>query len=151
MPLETQSPARAAAPAQDTASRNSQLVEVIKNIAENSIDGSGNKLILGEGMAPMQAALASGGKYILVHPEVVRQLQLKNIDPFLVYEAALRMEIASGIFQIELVSGNVDQFLQAWHGRPVNQAPLHVRQVLWLVENANASGYERNGNSWIRK
>jgi len=149
MPLKTESPDQA--PAQGTASQNSQLVEVIRSIAENSIDGSGDRLIVGEGMTPMQAALASGGRYILVHPEVIRQLQLRNIDPFLAYEAALRMEIASGIPRIELVGGNVDQYLQAWHGRPRTQAPLHVRQVLWLVENAGALGYERNGNSWAGK
>lgn len=138
-------------PAPGATSQDSQLAEVIKSIAENSIDGSGSKLILGEGMTPMQAALGSGGKYILVHPEVVRQLQLKNIDPFLVYEAALRMEIASGISQIDLVGGNADQYVQAWKGRQHSQAPVHVRQVLWLVENAGALGYERNGNSWVRK
>ena len=149
MPLKTESPASASA--QGTPSQSNQLGEVIKSIAESSIDGSGNRLILGEGMTPMQAALGGGGRYILVHPEVVRQLQLKNIDPFLVYEAALRMDIAAGISQIELVGGNADQFLQAWHGRPHNQAPLHVRQVLWLVDNAKALGYERNGNSWMRK
>ena len=149
MPLGQKAQSRTSEPA--GTSQNNQLAEVIKSIAENSIDGSGSKLILGEGMTPMQAALANGGRYILVHPEVVRQLELKNIDPFLVYEAALRMEIASGISQIHLVGGNADQYVQAWHGRPHEQAPMHVRQVLWLVENAGALGYERNGNSWIRK
>ena len=105
-------------------------------------------------MTPMQTALGSEGKYILVHPEVVSQLQQKNIDPFLVYEAALRIELESRISRIDLVGtpgGNVDQFVQAWNGRPQQQAPIHVRQVLWLVENAKAFGYERNGNSWILK
>jgi hypothetical protein len=149
MPLKPESPALA--PAQGVAPQNSQLAEVIKSIATNSIDGSGERLILGEGMTPMQAALMSGGKYILVHPEVVRQLQLKNIDAFLVYEAALQMEMESRISRIELVGGQVEQFLQAWNGRPQHQTPIHVRQVLWLVEHAKAFGYERNGNSWIRK
>lgn len=149
MPLSSERPARP--PEKPAASQNNQLAEVIKSIAENSIDGSGHRLILGEGMTPMQAALESGGRYILVHPEVVRQLQQKNIDPFLVYEAALRIEMESRISRIDLVGGNVDQFLQAWNGRVLSQAPLHVRQVLWLVENAGTLGYERNGNSWIRK
>jgi hypothetical protein len=151
VPLKTETPSRAPAPAQAPASQNSQLVEVIKSVAESSLDGSGNRLLLGEGMTPMQTALGSGGRYILVHPEVVRQLELKDIDPFLVYEAALRMEIASGISQIDLVGGNVDQYVQAWNGRAPTKAPLHVRQVLWLVENAKNLGYERNGNSWVRK
>jgi hypothetical protein len=149
MPLGQKMQSQAPAPA--GAAQTSQLAEVIKSIAENSIDGSGDRLILGEGMTPMQTALGGGGRYILVHPEVVSQLQQKNIDPFLVYEAALRMEMAAGISQIHLVGANADQYVQAWHGRPHTQAPMHVRQVLWLAENAGALGYERNGNTWVRK
>jgi hypothetical protein len=149
VPLKPESPARP--PAEGTASQNNQVAEVIKSVAANSIDGSGDRLILGEGMAPMQAALASGGKYILVHPAVLRELQQRNIDPFLIYEAALRMEMESRISRIDLAGGNVDQFIQAWNGRPHQPAPMHVRQVLWLVENARAFGYERNANSWILK
>ena len=149
MPLGQKIQAQAPAPA--ATSQNSQLAEVIKSIAESSIDGSGDRLILGEGMTPMQTALGGGGRYILVHPEVESQLQQKNIDPFLVYEAALRMEIAAGISQIHLVGANAEQYMQAWQGRPQIQAPMHVRQVLWLAENAGALGYERNGNTWVRK
>jgi hypothetical protein len=153
-PIPLHSERRASTPEKKAGSQNNQLAAVIRSIAENSIDGSGDRLILGEGMIPMQAALESGGKYILVHLEIVNQLQQKNIDPFLVYEAALRMEVESRISQIDLVGttgGNVDQFVQAWNGRSHHQAPMHVRQVLWLVENANAYGYERKGNSWMLK
>jgi hypothetical protein len=150
-PLKPEGAAPVRAPQQAAAPQNNQLAEVIKSVAENSIDGSGNRLVLGEGMTPMQDALVKGGKYILVHPEVVNQLQQKNIDPFLVYEAALQIEIGSRIPRIDLVGGNVDQFLQAWHGRQHSQVPMHVRQVLWLMENANTLGYERNGDSWILK
>jgi hypothetical protein len=148
MPLK---PERPAVPTPGTASQNNQVAEVLKSVAENSLDGSGDRLLLGEGMTPMQAALTSGGKYILVHPAILRELQQRNIDPFLVYEAALRLEVESKISRIDLVAGDVDQFLQAWNGRPHQQAPMHVRQILWLVENARAFGYERNGNSWILK
>jgi len=139
------------APGQGTAFQNKQVTEVIKSVAANSIDGAGDRLILGEGMLPMQASLESGGKYILVHPAILRELQQRNIDPFLIYEAALRMELASRIRRIDLIGGDIDQFIQAWNNRPRQQAPMHVRQVLWLAENANASGYERSGNSWILK
>ena len=149
MPLKQEK--QASPPAGGSTSQNHQLAEIIKSIATNSIDGSGNKLVLGEGMTPMQVALNSGGKYILVHPAILRELQQRNIDPFLVYETALRTEMESRISQIDLVGGNVDQFLEAWKGRPHQQTPVHVRQVLWLVENARAFGYERNGNSWILK
>jgi len=149
MPLKPESPAPP--PAQSETLQNNQVAEVIKSIATNSIDGTGNRLILGEGMTPMQVALASGGKYILVHPAAVKQLQQRNIDPFLIYESALRMEMESRISHIELVGGHVEQFVEAWNGRQHHQAPIHVRQVLWLVEHAKAFGYERNGDSWILK
>lgn len=148
-PLKQEKPA--SAPAGGASPQNHQLAEVIKSIATNSIDGSGERLVLGEGMTPMQAALENGGKYILVHPAIGRELQQRNIDPFLVYETALRMEMESRISRIDLVGGNVDQFVQAWNSRPHQQAPMHVRQVLWLLENASAFGYERIGNSWVLK
>ena len=139
------------APAQDTASQNKQVTEVINSVAANSIDGAGERLILGDGMTPMQASLASGGKYILVHPAILRELQQRNIDPFLIYKAALRMEMESKISRIDLIGGDVNQLIQAWSRRSHRQAPMHVRQVLWLVENAGAFDYERKGNSWVRK
>jgi len=64
------------------------------------MEGNGTRLVLGEGMAPMSEALKNGGKYILVHPEVLRKLEENGVDGFLVYEAALKMELASKIPQI---------------------------------------------------
>jgi len=48
----------------------------------------------------MSEALKNGGKYILVHPEGLRKLEENGVDGFLVYEAALKMELASKIPQI---------------------------------------------------
>jgi len=93
----------------------------------------------------------NGGKYILVHPAVASQLQQKDIDPYLVYETALRIEMEAGISQIDLVGGNVDELVHTWNGKPQKQAPVHVRQVLWLHANASSQGYERKGNGWILK
>jgi len=45
----------------------------------------------------MKEALDNGGKYILVNPGVVSKLKESNIDPFLIYEAALRLEVESKI------------------------------------------------------
>ncbi len=129
--------------------QNSQLTGVIRSIAENSTSGSGTRLVLGEGMTSMQEALSNGGKYILVHPEVLNQLKQNNIDSFLVYEAAIRIEIESRIAQIDFVGANVDKLLQAWAGKPEDQAPIHVRLMLWLKNNARTYGYEQNGNSWV--
>jgi len=147
-PLKQESPA---AVAPGGAVPNNPFAGIVKSLAQNSIDGKGSRLVLGEGMAPMQEALRSGGRYILVHPEVVNQLKQNNIDPFLVYEAAMRMEIAAKIPLIEFIGVNVDTLLQTWSGKPEDQAPIHVRQVLWLQRNASRLGYEKSGNSWILK
>jgi hypothetical protein len=96
----------------------------------------------------MKEALDNGGKYILVNPGVVRKLKEGNIDPFLVYEAALLMEVESKIPQIDFVSGDVDQLAQQWSGKPQGQVPVHVRQIMWLKENAEKYGYQQSGNSW---
>jgi hypothetical protein len=134
-----------------SASQNNQPADLLKSIAQNSTDGSGARLVLGEGMTPMQEALHNGGRYILVHPEVSNQLKQNNIDPFLVYEAALYTEIASSIPRIDFAGVNVDELLQSWSGKPEEQAPIHVRQALWLQRNANQFGYEKSGNSWTLK
>jgi hypothetical protein len=144
-------PKTSAASTSSNQAQNNQLADVLKSIAENSTSGSGTRLVLGEGMNSMQEALSNGGKYILVHPEVVNQLKQKNIDPFLVYEAALRMEIESKIPRIDFIGANVDQLFQEWNGKPETQIPVHVRQIFWLRKNAKTYGYEQSGNSWILK
>ncbi len=138
-------------PTSDSSAQNNQFTEILKSIAQNSIDGTGARLVLGEGMTPMQETLRNGGRYILVHPEVAKQLKQNNIDPFLVYETAMHMEIASRIPLIEFIGVNLDTLLQTWSGKPEDQAPLHVRQALWLQSNANQFGYEKMGNSWKLK
>lgn len=144
-------PGHSSTPASGNPVHNNQSTELLKSIAQNSIDGTGARLVLGEGMTPMQEALRKGGRYILVHPEVLSQLKQNTIDPFLVYEAALQMEIASGMPLIEFIGADVDTLLQTWRGKPENQTPIHVRQALWLQRNANQLGYEKMGNSWKLK
>lgn len=99
-------------------------------------------------MIPMSEALQHGGRYILVHPEVIRKLEGNGIDSFLIYEAALRSELDSRIPQIEFVGGDVAQLLQEAQGKPERQIPMHVRQLVWLKENAGKYGYQWSGNSW---
>jgi hypothetical protein len=150
-PLGSEGAKPASTPASVNNARNSQFMEVAASIAKNSMDGSGTRLVLGEGMSSMQEALTNGGKYILVHPGVVDKLKQSNIDPFLVYEAALRIEVESKIPQIDFVGASVDELLREWGGKPQDQAPIHVRQVLWLNANAASLGYERHGNRWMLK
>ncbi|HEX5809658.1 MAG TPA: hypothetical protein VFY25_13410 [Anaerolineales bacterium] len=140
-----------ASPTSETALGNSQFQDLISSIARNSTGGSGNRLVLGEGMAPMQEALSNGGKYILVHPEVLRKLKESNIDAFLIYAAAMQVEIAAKIPRIDFVGGNVDELLKAWIGKPEAETPMHIRQARWLKEQAAPSGYQQSGNSWVLK
>jgi hypothetical protein len=131
--------------------QNNQFMQVAKDIAKGSTSGSGTRLVLGEGMAAMREAMTSGGKYILVHPGVVDKLKQSNIDPYLIYEAALRIEVESKIPQIDFVGASVDELLREWSGRPQDQVPIHIRQVLWLNANAASFGYEKRGNCWVLK
>jgi hypothetical protein len=131
--------------------KNTQLAGLLKSIAENSTSGTGPRLVLGEGMTCMQEALSKGGRYILVHPQVLNQLQQNNIDPFLIYEAAMRLEMESKIPQIDFIGGNAQQLSQEWSGKPASQIPIPMRQLLWLKDNAKSYGYEQNGNSWVLK
>jgi hypothetical protein len=131
--------------------KENKATELIRTIANTSISGSGKRLVLGEGMTSMKEALDNGGKYILVNPGVVSKLKEGNIDPFLVYEAALLMEVEAKIPQIDFVGGSVDQLAQQWSGKPQGQIPVHVRQIMWLKENAGKYGYQQNGNSWKLK
>jgi hypothetical protein len=123
--------------------------ELLTIIAQNSTDGTGNRLVIGEGRAAMNEALRNGGRYILVHPQVLSQLKTNHVDAFLIYAAAMQMETASKIPQIDVVGGHVDELVKQWNGKPEDQAPVHVRQVLWLLNNAQSLGYERRGNSWV--
>jgi hypothetical protein len=131
--------------------QNNQLIELLRSIAVNQTNGSGQRLVIGEGMQSMMEAMGNGGRYILLHPEIVNELQKNNIDPYLVYEVAMRIEIEGKIPQIDFIGGNVDELLKAWRGKPQEQIPVHVRQLLWLAANASGAGYEQHGNSWHLK
>jgi hypothetical protein len=128
--------------------KNDQFTDLLNGIAQNSIDGKGARLILGEGMTPMSEAMKNGGKYILVHPEVIKKLEENGIDGFLVYEAAMKTELASKIPQIDFIGGNVTELIQGMQGEPGRQVPVHIRQLLWLKDNAGSYGYRQDGNSW---
>lgn len=131
--------------------KENQAAGLIKTIAESSISGSGTRLVLGEQDAAVQDALDNGGKFILVHPEVVSKLEQANIDIYVVYVTALIVEMENKISQIDFVKINVDKLAQEWSSKPLDQAPMHVRQLLWLKENAEKFSYHQNGNSWKLK
>lgn len=128
-----------------------QLLDLLKSIAINSTSGSGDRLVIGDGMVAMQDALVNGGKYILLHPSVISQLQQKNIDPYLVYETAMRIELERKIPRVDFVGESLQELFQAWKGKPQNHAPIYLRQVLWIGANADKLGYEYKGNCWVLK
>jgi hypothetical protein len=132
-------------------SKDQQVTQLIRTIAESSVSGSGTRLVLGEIFAAGKEAQNNGGKYILVHPEVKEQLKGANIDLYVIYVTASIIEMENKIPQIEFVDMNVDELVQQWSGKPDDQAPMHVRQMLWLKENAEKFGYQRSGNSWKLK
>lgn len=142
-----------ASPASTTGntSQKDQIAEILRSVVKSSTSGSGTRLVLGEGMNAMQDAISNGGKYILVHPAVVEQLQQNSIDPYYVYETALRIELKLNISRIDFVNADVDQLFESWRGKPEKQTPIHVRLISWLKKNAATHGYEQSGNSWIRK
>lgn len=76
------------------------------------------------------------------------KLKQGNIDPYIIYVTALIIEMEAKIAQIDFIGGNVDELTREWRGKPQDQAPMYVRQLLWLKENAEKYGYQQSGNSW---
>jgi hypothetical protein len=128
-----------------------QMSDIFASVLKSSIDGSGDRLVLSDGMNAMQDAMANGGKYVLINPAVANQLQQIGIDPYYVYESAIRLQIKLKISRIDFVKVDVDKLFEEWRGKPEKQMPVHVRLIAWLKENAGANGYVQSGNSWLLK
>ena len=129
-------------------SKEEQAAGLVRTIAESSISGSGTRLVLGETFAAGKEAQENGGKYILVHPEVQRQLKAAKFDLFLIYKTVLLLELQNKIERVDFVGVNVDELLQEWSSKPEEQAPIYARLALWLKENAEELGYQQSGNNW---
>jgi len=128
--------------------KTTEAAKLVKTIAESSTSGSGERLVLGEKFKAMKEAMDNGGKYILAHPEVENKLQQSGIDPYIIYHTALTQELESKISQIDFVDIDVEKLVNEWGDKSQDQAPLHVRQLLWLTANAEKYGYQQSGNSW---
>ena len=76
-PVPLKSKSESATP--DKNADDNKPAELIRTIANSSINGTGSRLVLGERDAVMQEALGNGGKYILVHPEVANQLKRRQL------------------------------------------------------------------------
>ena len=110
-----------------------------------------NRLLVGEREAVLQEARNFGGVYIDPNPTVLHALKQGNVDPYLIYEKGMLAQIEKKIPRIDFVNADVDALFNQWRQRPEEQAPIHVRQIFWLKENAAAHGYQQHGNSWILK
>ena len=110
-----------------------------------------NRLVLGEREAAIQEARDHGGAFIDLHPEASRTLKKNNIDPYLIYERVLLQNIEAKIARIDFVKADVEDLYNEWKEKPYDQAPIHVRLILWLKNNASTYGYEQRGNSWVLK
>jgi hypothetical protein len=106
---------------------------------------------LGEPDAVRAEALATDATYIEVHPEALKMMQQKNIDPYLVYEQGVRKQMEERIARIDFVKVDVEALFREWNSKPREQAPIYVRLIFWLKENAGTHGYEQIGNSWVLK
>jgi hypothetical protein len=109
------------------------------------------RLVLGEPDVVREEALTTGAIYIELHPEVLKMLQQKNVDPYLIYEQGVRKQIEERIARIDFVKVNVEALYEEWYSKPHTEAPIHVRLIIWLKNNASANGYEQTGNSWVLK
>jgi hypothetical protein len=122
----------------------------IPRVSEEKVKNK-NRLVLGEQEAAVQEARANGGVFIELNPGVLKTLQQGDIDPYIIYEQALRQQIEQNIPRIDFVKASVDELFEEWKSKPEVQAPIHVRLILWLKNNARAHGYEQSGNSWLLK
>jgi hypothetical protein len=122
----------------------------MSNIPEKK-QKNNNRLVLGERDIAIQDALDNGGIFIDLNPEVRRALQAGNIDPYLIYEQGMLKQIEKKIPRIDFVEANVDELFEKWKSAPKAQAPIHVRLIIWLKNNARVHGYEQRGNSWVLK
>lgn len=110
-----------------------------------------SRLVLGEPDPVREEALATGSIYIEINPEGLRMLRQKSIDPYLVYEKGVLNQIEEMIARIEFVKVNVDTLFEEWRSKSHMQAPIHVRLIIWLKNNASTYGYEQIENSWVLK
>ena len=110
-----------------------------------------NRLVLGERDAVIKETQENGGIFIDINPGVLALLKKGNLDPYLIHEKALLKQIEAKIPRIDFVNSEVDELLREWGGKPQDQAPIYIRQVLWLNANAASLGYERRGNRWMLK
>jgi hypothetical protein len=108
-----------------------------------------DRFLLGEREAVIRESQTYGGVFVDPHPQVLATLKAGGIDPYLIHEQGMIAQIEKKIPRIDFVQADVDRLFEEWKTKPEANAPIHVRQILWLKKNAAARGYEQQGNSWV--
>jgi hypothetical protein len=103
---------------------------------------------MSDGGGYVKDALDNGGIFLDTGPEVSKLMDNSDIEFWVINEKFLGNQLDAGIERIDFVTGNVDDLLEMYHGVPDVDVPYNVREIRWL--EANADGYTRMGNSWIR-
>jgi hypothetical protein len=60
-------------------------------------------------------------------------------------------QIEKKIPRIDFVKVDVDAGFKEWNGKPDEQIPIHVRQLIWLKNHVSEYAYVQDGNSWVLK
>lgn len=126
--------------------------KLITTIARDSVQGSGNRVILGAWQEPgnksyIQEALDNGGVFFDAEDEVWSLLEESVIDPWRVNEAFLRQQLEEGVERVDFFVEDIFKVLKQDPGLVWYRS----KEIQWLLDNAENYGYIRKGNSWIRK
>ena len=124
---------------------------LIETLAAASTRGAGDRVVLGpygSGGIYIQEALDGGGVFFDATSQVWARMEGIGVEPWLVNEAFLRQQLASGIDRIEIVGEDIPSLLARYIDDPL--PPARVREIRWLESNAGSFGYSRVGNTWLR-
>ncbi len=153
---------------------NPNRAALIRILGEESMRGTGDRLILGPykestGGVPItidgveqglyiQQALNENGLFFDLGSNQIKietnvgdmwtLLEKNDIDPFLVNESTLQIAVENKV-PIDFKLVDVDAELAKFALRPDAEVPVRVREMRWLVENAEEYGYVKEGNSWL--
>jgi hypothetical protein len=110
-----------------------------------------NRLLLGERDDVIKESHENGGTFIDINPGVLQILKQGNIDPYLIHEKGLLQHIEAKIPRIDFINMDVDKLFAEWKQKSYDQAPIHIRLMMWLKNNSAVHNYEQDGNSWFLK
>jgi len=137
-----------------------EVRDILRQIAELTSRGSGNRVVLGPFEAPkgifIQEALDNGGIFWDTGDELWATIEVTlkkaGIDMFEANDQFVRVQIARGVERFDVVRGNVDNILENFNSGASElweKISYTRKEVLDLATLPNIP-YQRFGNSWIR-